>query len=335
MKCDNVDRGCTWIGTVGTLEDHVDKCGYTMVQCSNMCKDKGNNFFLTREDLDRHLTTECLNRAHTCEYCGEEGTYAGIAEEHDQLCLKKPIPCPNTKCKMSVERGRVEEHVANECVYTIVACQYSSIGCTKTEKRKDMKTHEEDDKVHLHLSLQKIAKLDDAISSSNNKITSLMDEISQLKSFLDDELNLKFVKICLSDYSQKKRAKEIYQSAPFFTVPNGYKMALRVDANGNGKRKGTHVSVYTELLDMPYKDQLKWPFKGTVKLELLNQLADDEHRKQVLEYTDDESARPGDVWGFSCFIPHSDLPHNPATNTQFLADDDTLYFRVTVQEKND
>ena len=90
MRCDNVDRGCTWTGTVGTLEDHVGKCGYTMVQCSSMCKVKGNDLFLMRVDLDSHLITECPNRAHKCEYCGEEGTYASITEEHDQLCLKKP-----------------------------------------------------------------------------------------------------------------------------------------------------------------------------------------------------------------------------------------------------
>ena len=45
--------------------------------------------------------------------------------------------------------------------------------------------------MHLHLSLKKIAELDDTISSSTSKITFLMDKMSQLNSFLDDELNLK------------------------------------------------------------------------------------------------------------------------------------------------
>ncbi len=31
--------------------------------------------------------------------------------------------------------------------------KYSNIGCTEKMKRKDMKDHEEDDKVHLHLSI--------------------------------------------------------------------------------------------------------------------------------------------------------------------------------------
>ena len=207
MRCDNVDRGCKWTGTVGTVKDHVDKCRYTMVQCSKKCKVEGNDFSLMRKYLKNHLTTDCPNRAHKCEYCGEEGTYAGIAEEHDQLCLKKPIPCPNTECKMSVERGRVEEHVASECMHTIVACQYSNIGCTQREKRKGIKTHEEDDKVHLHLSLKKIAQLDNAVKDM---------------SVLIDKLNgKKCLTIVVKGFTKKQQASEDIYSEPFFTVPNG------------------------------------------------------------------------------------------------------------------
>ena len=317
MRCDNVDRGCTWTGAVCTLEDHVDECGYTMVQCSNMCKVEGNDFFLTREDLDSHLTTDCPNRAHKCEYCGEEGTYASITEEHDQICLKKPVPCPNTECTLTMERGRVEEHVANECVHTIVACQYSNIGCTQREKRKDIKTHEEDDKVHLHLSLQKIAQLDNAVKEMSVQIN-----------------GKKCLTFNVKGFTKKQQASENTFSEPFYTVPNGYLMRLEVYANGYSEGKGTHVSVYTRLLDVSYKDQLKWPFRGTVTFELLNQLADDKHKKDVVEYTDDLSARlGGGGWGCPYFIRHSELHHNPATNMQYLADDDILHFRLTVQEK--
>ena len=29
VRCDNVDRGCTWTGTVGTIEDHVGEKTWT------------------------------------------------------------------------------------------------------------------------------------------------------------------------------------------------------------------------------------------------------------------------------------------------------------------
>ena len=233
--------------------------------------------------------------------------------------LEETNSLSNTDCTLTTERGRVEEHVANECVHIIVACQYSNIGCTQREKRKDIKTHEEDDKVHLHLSLKKIAHLDNAVREMSAKLN-----------------GKKCLTIDVKGFTKKQQASKTIHSDPFFTVPNGYKMNLDVYANGYGDSRGTHVSVYTVLLDVPYKDQLKWPFRGTVTIELLNQLADDKHQKHVAKYIDNKSARPcGGSWGCSCFIRHSELHHNPTTNTQYLADDDILHFRLTVQENND
>ncbi len=51
-------------------------------------------------------------------------------------------------------------------------------------------------------------------------------------------------------------------------------MRLRVDANGDGNGKGTHVSVYICLMRGDNDDNLKWPFKGTIEVSLLNQLED-------------------------------------------------------------
>ena len=35
VRCTNAESGCDWEGTVGTLEDHVTKCEFTLVQCPN------------------------------------------------------------------------------------------------------------------------------------------------------------------------------------------------------------------------------------------------------------------------------------------------------------
>ncbi len=51
-------------------------------------------------------------------------------------------------------------------------------------------------------------------------------------------------------------------------------MTIEVCCNGDSDGAGTRVSVFAQLLDVPYKEQLKWPFKGTVTYELLNQLQD-------------------------------------------------------------
>ena len=81
-------------------------------------------------------------------------------------------------------------------------------------------------------------------------------------------------------------------------------------------------------------DNLKWPFKGTIKVSLLNQLEDGQHHtKQVWSPGSDipesynkrvtEGERsPG--WGVPKFILQEDLSY---INCQYLKDD-TLFFRV-------
>ena len=73
---------------------------------------------------------------------------------------------------------------------------------------------------------------------------------------------------------------------------------MHQSANGSGVGKGTHVSVFTKLLD---DDQLHWPFLGTVTFELLNQLADDKHHSRVVIHG---------AGGCPQFLPHSSLCHD-------------------------
>ena len=61
----------------------------------------------------------------------------------------------------------------------------------------------------------------------------------------------------------KQTDEEVY-FAGFYTHPPGYKMCLRVDPNGYGDGKGTHVLIFTILMKRSYDDHLKWPFRGEV-----------------------------------------------------------------------
>ena len=51
-----MERGCEWVGTVGTIEGHVATCGFTLVPCPKQCKDDSNTVKrLMKKDLDKHL----------------------------------------------------------------------------------------------------------------------------------------------------------------------------------------------------------------------------------------------------------------------------------------
>ena len=98
----------------------------------------------------------------------------------------------------------------------------------------------------------------------------------------------------------------MFFSDPFYATPGGYKMCIRVDTNGAGAGEGTHVLVFTEILEGRYDDQLHWPFQGTVTYELLNQLTDDKHYSRIA------------IHNAGCFVPsnHSLLSADKQTNKQ-------------------
>ena len=317
VRCDSLERGCRWTGTIGTLDNHIATCQFALVPCPNKCEDdKGaGELHLMRKDLDNHLKTKCPKRAYECQHCGEKGTYASMTEDHDKVCDKKIVPCPNmgSGCPLSMEQGNTKQHVRSVCDYTEVACAYESLGCGVRMLMKDAAKHKRDaQEKHMDLAL-------DTVSSREE----------QHKTLSEGEATV----FKLPGYSSKKEKKVRFYSPPFYTSSSGYWVCVRVDANGSGDGAGTHMSVFVKLLEGRYDDQLHWPLLGSVTFELLNQLANEKHHSIVAVLNTDDDMQVGNRKGFRKFLPHSSLSHDPATNTQYLLDD-TLYFRVSVTVDN-
>ena len=316
MKCDNAI--CEWEGTVASLETHVATCEFTLLPCPKQCQDNSDNIaYLMRKDLPHHLERDCPNRDYKCQHCGKEGTFTNITLVHDKICEKKIVPCPNADCTETMPRKDIEKHLNTECEYAVIACKYENIGCCKESKRKEMAAHELDDKIHLHMAIDTVNEL-----KAEKKV---------LRNPQGDSMTFK-----LTGFEGRKRKGQTFYSPSFYTSPQGYHMKMRVDPNGCGASKGTHISVYAMALHGKYDDDITWPFQGNIILGLLNQLNNKNHFiRKVLsggprnEDHYDKYMRPGGAGlGTNAFIPHSQLGHNPAKNTQYLKDD-TLYFRVS------
>ncbi len=133
----------------------------------------------------------------------------------------------------------------------------------------------------------------------------------------------------MTRFSEHKRDSDRWTSNPVYTNHHGYKMCLRVIANGNGFGKGTHVSVFLHFMRGEFDDHLKWPFRGIVSFQLLNQHGQN-HREGSVIYDDNvvESVctrvRDGEVgkgeWGYIKFIPHTEL--------ELYLHEDTLVFQI-------
>ena len=176
VKCDNVERGCDWEGTVGTLEKHLDPCNITLIPCPKKCKHNDMIRTVMRKDLEKHLVEDCVNRDYECVHCKKKDTFANITETHDNLCKKKVVPCPSIGCTENMERAKLKKHLYR-CGYAVVSCKHTRTGCDKKLRRKDMEAHELDYKAHLHRALNSIAKLQHELQSATKDTASMKKEL--------------------------------------------------------------------------------------------------------------------------------------------------------------
>ena len=143
----------------------------------------------------------------------------------------------------------------------------------------------------------------------------------------------------MTNFSHHKDSGKRWYSPPFYSHIGGYKMCLRVDANGLGRGSGTHVAVFNYLMRGEYDDDLLWPFRGEITLQLINRRADEGHVEYTTPFHDStpdiitcrvmegERAPIGEFT--DKFIPHSALQCNESWNTEYLCRSDSLEFRVT------
>ena len=143
----------------------------------------------------------------------------------------------------------------------------------------------------------------------------------------------------MTNFSDHKDSGERWYSPPFYSHIGGYKMCLEVVANGRGRGVGIHVSAANYLMRGEYDDDLLWPFRGEITLQLINHRADEGHVENTTDFDDSvpdsaacrvmEGERAPAGWGETKLIPHSALQCNESWNTEYLCRSDFLEFRVT------
>ena len=111
---------------------------------------------------------------------------------------------------------------------------------------------------------------------------------------------------------------------------------LRVDANGDGSGKGTHLSLFVSLLKGEYDDQLQWPFNANITVQLLNWSGDNSHKEDTIPHHKvpleartrvTEGDRAPNAFGSTKFISHSVL-ESVTSGVQFITDN-KICFMIT------
>ena len=323
ILCSN--NGCCELVARCKLMSHYDECEFVVVPCKYTeigCKVK-----VLRKDLKKH---EEDRQQHL------ELAIDAIPELHATVRGLSFVELPKLEQKI------VEEHGARGSLEGEITRIKDS-----TAERKAL------------LELQEIVKKQENILAKlQSIITTQSKEISELKVKLADaasssdvpesytrttvgvnptstQMYLNIFKF--TNYAERKTSNAAVFSPPFYSSPGGYKLCIKVYANGTGKGKDTHLSVYAYLMRGDDDDHLPWPFTGTVEVELLNQLKNNWHHSMSIEFgkNPDRGKRinNGDRaitgYGHQKYIVQSSLDHLAILCRQHLKDD-CLYFRMKV-----
>ena len=181
-------------------------------------------------------------------------------------------------CEWRGELRELDKHLNSDppadkslegCPFTVISCPLSHTGCEVKLPRRDVKVHVNDDLLG-HLVKQtalvtelkeKIENLEDVLRNTGHRIGPVDITMTNFKRYQDDD--------------------EQWFSQPFYTHLHGYKMCLCVWRKGFGSGKGTHLGVTVHLMRGEFDDQLKWPFRGDITVQLVDQEEDKDHIKVV------------------------------------------------------
>ena len=136
--------------------------------------------------------------------------------------------------------------------------------------------------------------------------------------------------IIMPCFSKHRGYDDKWYSKPFYSAPGGYKLCLRVRANGSGAGKRTHVSLFVHLMKGENDHQLQWPFEHDVTCGILNWKRNESHvfltvwfrdaqEKDKERVTSREVARPG--LGHHTLLSHASLYESSDEHVQYLNED--------------
>ena len=373
IRCTHRKEGCRWTGEIASLEMHFGKedpdedddgiyvticsddteyCQYEIVPCTYMC---GGKF--KRLQLTDHTKNHCAMRPFACEFCDFKGSYREVTRNHWPECANYLLPCPNVGCgKEKIKQRYLKRHLEEECLFHVKDCPFAFAGCRVRLESRSLDAHiEESATKHLLLvtkfsstqiprlqkSLEELTEVVHAQAKTIETLQFQVNSLMDLESIYSDDCLVPPVDMAVQNFEELKGADGEWHSPPFYSSRGGgYKLSMRIVPNGRGQYKGTHVSVFVHLMRGQYDNDLKWPFRGTVFISLLDQSSTENHYEKTICF--DDKVRPevtcrvpegeeinNNGWGFH-FISHEELAMRQSVGgSGVFLDNNCVKFRVS------
>ena len=337
------------------IENHIDKeCPFTTISCD--FHHVGCTVKLPRKDMPEHLKENFLTHIsllatshakHQTEIAKQKDEISKQQAEYQAEIAKQQTKLTEHQDKIAKHQAEIVKQKDNISEQQTQIAQFRDRNVTLEQKLKSVQAE-------VTALKQENATLRNETESLKTTQSSLRDEVAGIKEqSKQPELTLKAEPsahviprttmipqappvLTMTNFQQHKSNGDVWYFPPVYTDHQGYKICLRVDANGYGSCKGTHVSVYICLMRGEFDDHLKWPFRCVITSRLLDQIKGEDHVTKEVTFNDSTpdmhcnrvtSGERTLGWGYLKFIAHSEL------EPKFLQKDTLLFQIYQVQLK--
>ena len=257
------------------IRNHWPVCGFHPVRCPNECAS-----FPQRQNRVSHVADKCPLTTISCDFvhvgCGVKLPRKDMPEHlrenfivHiSQLAVSHAKLIDENRSLATKNECLQESHCLLEESHTTLSVSHAGLQADCSElkiENQSLKTRVTENQgsvtklqaenvarfVKLQAECNELKTKNQTLKEENMKLRQEMTAVSQeMKTKVSVEavprtsIPLGPPVLTMNDFKQHKKDGDIWYSPPVYTHHQGYKICLKVYANGSGFGEGTHVSVY-------------------------------------------------------------------------------------------
>ena len=313
--CRPAQRGgeCKWEGELGQLEQRMNGCDYVEEDCAHEC---GGRF------------QPRVVRQHELETCSDEEV-----EEINTSSIVKNLETTLTENKLLREQI---ELIKKELDAVKMDHQHDAARLNQDQELQSLKeevaqmkiVQEQRDAtsqaVKFEEETQELKQKVDSILAENSSVKVEMDSLRQrifdLEQSVDGISKSHLIPVppfyfTLFNFEHHKKESLLWYSEPFYSHIGGYKMRAEVHAGGVHAGEGSHISLYMALMRGENDDNLQWPFRGKITVQVFCYNAWSSGSTIVIDHTADDACASKPLvdsignpsWGVYKFVSHASL----------------------------
>ena len=296
VRCPRKAEGCEWEGELGSLEQHLNtnnnassvvviaSCQYVDVDCPYSCGERFKRHALQLHVKDcvssmlaqevPKLKVKVQEQSEQIKQDRDQIKQQGDQIKHKEDQIKQQGDQIKQQGDLIKQQGDQIKQQGDQIKQQgdLIKQQGDQIKQDRVQIKqqgdqiKQQGDQIKQDRVQIKQQGDQIKQQGDQIKQDRVQIKQLEEQIKTLMKF--NKLVLPPVDIVMDEFRKRMLNNDIWYSPPFYSHLGGYKMCLRVDANGEGDGRGTHVSVFVYLMRGEFDDDLKWPFSGKITVQL-------------------------------------------------------------------